>query len=216
VHYQPEMRHKVRADITCSTKARQGETDCVGRTVPMKKLDTLVADHIERRLLQATRLRTSYLQFSTAARNAPSAEARISQPCASARPKPTPGSSGSTTPSRAESPISPNGIFWVLRSGAPWRDLPDSFGPYTTCYNRFVRWRRAGVWDKIMNALARAHDAAVQMIDTSIVRVHQDTLPSRRRVHSRKGWTLAGIQSRRPLANRESDINRDIDIGERH
>lgn len=33
-----------------------------------------------------------------------------------------------------------NGIFWVLRSGAPWRDLPCSFGPYTTCYNRFVRW----------------------------------------------------------------------------
>jgi transposase len=61
-----------------------------------------------------------------------------------------------------------NGIFWVLRSGAPWRDLPDSFAPYTTCYNRFVRWRRAGVWGKIMNALARAHDAAVQMIDTSI------------------------------------------------
>ena len=34
-----------------------------------------------------------------------------------------------------------NGIFWVLRSGAPWRDLPDHFGPYTTCYNRFVRWQ---------------------------------------------------------------------------
>jgi transposase len=47
-----------------------------------------------------------------------------------------------------------NGIFWVLRSGAPWRDLPDAFGPYTTCYNRFVRWRRAGVWAAIMNALA--------------------------------------------------------------
>ena len=45
--------------------------------------------------------------------------------------------------------------------------------PPTTCYNRFVRWRRAGVWDQIMDALAVAHDAAVQMIDTSIVRVHQ-------------------------------------------
>jgi transposase len=66
-----------------------------------------------------------------------------------------------------------NGIFWVLRSGSPWRDLPDNFGPYTTCYNRFVRWRRAGVWAKIMSALAGAHNAAVQMIDTSIVRVHQ-------------------------------------------
>jgi transposase len=38
-----------------------------------------------------------------------------------------------------------NGIFCVLRSGAPWRDLPQAFGPYTACYNRFVRWRpRAG------------------------------------------------------------------------
>jgi transposase len=66
-----------------------------------------------------------------------------------------------------------NGILWVLRSGAPWRDLPESYGPPTTCYNRFVRWRQAGVWDRLMNALAAGHDAAVQMIDTSVVRVHQ-------------------------------------------
>ena len=66
-----------------------------------------------------------------------------------------------------------NGIFWVLRSGAPWRDLPENYGPYTTCYNRFVRWRQAGIWDQIMEALSTAHDGAVQMIDTSVVRVHQ-------------------------------------------
>jgi transposase len=66
-----------------------------------------------------------------------------------------------------------NGIFWVLRSAAPWGDLPDDFGPYTTCYKRFVRWRRAGVWVRIMDALATAHHASVQMIDTSIVRVHR-------------------------------------------
>jgi transposase len=57
--------------------------------------------------------------------------------------------------------------FWALRSGAPERDLPEEFGPYTTCYNRFVRWQRAGVWSRIIDALAGAHDAAVQMIDTS-------------------------------------------------
>jgi transposase len=55
----------------------------------------------------------------------------------------------------------------------PWRDLPETYGPRTTCYNRFVRWQRAGVWDRVMEALAAAHDAAVQMIDTSVVRVHQ-------------------------------------------
>ena len=47
------------------------------------------------------------------------------------------------------------------------------YGPRTTCYNRFVRWRQAGVWDQIMDALAAGHDVAVQMIDTSVVRVHQ-------------------------------------------
>jgi transposase len=61
-----------------------------------------------------------------------------------------------------------NGICWVLRSGALWRDLPESYGLHTTCYNRFVRWRRAGVWDRIMDALAAAHDVAVQMIVTSV------------------------------------------------
>jgi transposase len=50
-----------------------------------------------------------------------------------------------------------NGIFWVLRSGA-CRDLPEACGPHTTCYNRFVRWRRAGVWDRIMDARASARD----------------------------------------------------------
>jgi len=66
-----------------------------------------------------------------------------------------------------------NGIFWALRSAAPRRDLPEVFGPHTTCYNRFVRCRRAGVWTGIIEALAAAHDAAVKVIDTSIVRVHQ-------------------------------------------
>ena len=89
-----------------------------------------------------------------------------------------------------------NGIFWVLRSGAPWRDLPQEFGPYTTCYNRFVRWRRAGVWTKIMNALAVAHDAAVQMIDTSIVRVHQHGACVTRNRRQSMGRSRGGLTSK--------------------
>jgi transposase len=66
-----------------------------------------------------------------------------------------------------------NGIFWVSRSEAPWHDLPEMFGPYTTCYNPFVRWRRADVWCHIIDAIHAVRDAAVQMIDTTIVHVHQ-------------------------------------------
>jgi transposase len=49
-----------------------------------------------------------------------------------------------------------NGIFWVLRSGAPRRDLPERFGPYTTCYNGFVRWRRAVVWERTLERCGRS------------------------------------------------------------
>jgi transposase len=89
-----------------------------------------------------------------------------------------------------------NGIFWVLRSGAPWRDLPQEFGPYTTCYNRFVRWRRGGVWSRIMDALAAAHDAAVQMIDTSIVRVHQHAACIARNKRQSMGRSRGGLTSK--------------------
>lgn len=56
-----------------------------------------------------------------------------------------------------------NGIFWVLRSGAPWRDLPERYGPRTTCYNRFNRWREAGVWDRLMDAISAAQDGEIQI-----------------------------------------------------
>ena len=75
-----------------------------------------------------------------------------------------------------------NGIFWVLRSGAPWADLPERYGPRTTVYNRFNRWRKAGVWDRLMDAIVEAHDGEVQMIDTSIVRVHQQGATAKRGV----------------------------------
>jgi len=88
-----------------------------------------------------------------------------------------------------------NGIFWVLRSGAPWRDLPESFGPHITCYNRFVRWRRAGAWDQIMDVLATAHDAAVQMIDTSVVRVQRWSEPWPKRPLATKAGQLPNARS---------------------
>ena len=89
-----------------------------------------------------------------------------------------------------------NGICWVLRSGAPWRDLPHEFGPYTTCYNRFVRWRRAGVWSRIMDEVTAAHDAAVQMIDTSIVRVHQHAACIARNKRQSMGRSRGGLTSK--------------------
>ena len=89
-----------------------------------------------------------------------------------------------------------NGIFWVLRSGAPCRDLPEAFGPYTTCYNRFVRWRRAWVWSRIINVPAAAQDATAQMIDTSIDRVHQHGARITRNQCQSMGRSRGGLTSK--------------------
>src|SRR3954454_7129916 len=56
-----------------------------------------------------------------------------------------------------------NGIFWVLRSGARWADLPERYGPPTTIYNRFNRWRKAGVWDRLMLNFNRLRTALSQV-----------------------------------------------------
>lgn len=46
-----------------------------------------------------------------------------------------------------------NGIFWILRTGAPWRDLPDRFGPWQTVYDHFSKWRADGTYDRILQTL---------------------------------------------------------------
>jgi len=66
-----------------------------------------------------------------------------------------------------------NGIFWVLRTGSPWRDLPERYGPYTTVYNRFNRWAKAGVWVRVFETLAEKSPDSMQFIDSSIIRAHQ-------------------------------------------
>ena len=47
-----------------------------------------------------------------------------------------------------------NGILWRFRTGSPWIEVPERYGPSMNCYNRFVRWRKAGVWDRLLAAVA--------------------------------------------------------------
>ena len=72
-----------------------------------------------------------------------------------------------------------NGIVWVLRTGAPWRDMPERYGKWTTIYSRFQRWRKAGIWDRMFAELQTALDVAsnvdweIHFIDSTTVRAHQ-------------------------------------------
>jgi transposase len=72
-----------------------------------------------------------------------------------------------------------DGIFWILRTGAPWRDLPARYGPWSTVHNRLSRWRKEGRWQHILDrfeALARKLDRidfSLGDLDGSVIRAHK-------------------------------------------
>jgi transposase len=94
-----------------------------------------------------------------------------------------------------------NGILWTLRTGAPWRDLPERFGPWKTCHERLRRWTADGTWDRIL-AADQVHDDGTPVqwtisIDSSIVRAHQHAAGARK-----KG---APQQARRRLVRQDGE-----------
>ncbi len=78
------------------------------------------------------------------------------------------------------------GILWKLRTGAPWRDLPERYGLWQTCYDRFMRWRRDGTWERLLSRAQTKSDAVGEVewevsVDSTVVRAHQHAAGARGR-----------------------------------
>ena len=66
-----------------------------------------------------------------------------------------------------------NGVLWILKTGAPWRDLPERYGHWKVVHLRFSRWSKKGVFDKIFRILAEGSDMEFLLMDGTIVKAHQ-------------------------------------------
>jgi transposase len=79
-----------------------------------------------------------------------------------------------------------NGILWILRTGAPWRDLPGRYGPWSTVAGRFYHWRRIGLWQQVLSAIQSQADAKgklnwdIHFVDGSVIRAHQHAAGAKR------------------------------------
>jgi transposase len=79
-----------------------------------------------------------------------------------------------------------NGILWILRTGAPWRDLPSRYGAWETISGRFYTWRKTGLWQQILEALQSQADAdgkldwEIHHVDGSVIRAHQHAAGAKR------------------------------------
>ncbi len=80
-----------------------------------------------------------------------------------------------------------DGIFWIARTGAQWRDLPEEFGKWSSVYRQFRRWTLAGLWELVLEALneSEAVPNQVQMIDSTVVRAHHQAAGAKGGLKSR-------------------------------
>lgn len=84
-----------------------------------------------------------------------------------------------------------NGILYRFRTGMAWADIPERYGPHKTCYNRFVRWQRAGHWQAVLDAITGAYDDLV-MIDSTMMRVHQHGATASKKGARIMAWDVPG------------------------
>jgi transposase len=84
-----------------------------------------------------------------------------------------PGKAGDPGRTAMDNRLFVNGVLWVLRSGAHWCDLPERYGRWKTVHKRFSRWSKAGVWDRVFADLTKDRDNQYLMIDSTLVRAHQ-------------------------------------------
>ncbi len=97
-----------------------------------------------------------------------------------------------------------NGILWRLKTGVSWRDIPERYGPWSTIYSRFFRWKRSGIWDQIFSAILSQEDAQgcldwdTHYVDSTIIRAHQHAsgLKKRGRKAKHSGTARAGTPPR--------------------
>ena len=80
--------------------------------------------------------------------------------------------------------------MWRLPTGAPWREIPERYGPWSTCHERFVRWRRDGTWDRLLGQVQTKSDAVGEIdwdisINATIVRAHQHAAGARKAAGTR-------------------------------
>lgn len=73
---------------------------------------------------------------------------------------------------RAKNRLFVDAIFWMAKTGAPWRDLPQRFGSWNSVFRRFSRWSKSGVWGRVSQALGGEPDLDKLILDTTIVRAH--------------------------------------------
>jgi len=84
-------------------------------------------------------------------------------------------------------------VLWILRTSAPWRDLPKKFGNWHRVYVRYNRWSHKGHWEKIFSLLSQDKDLEFLMVDGSIVRVHQHGAPKKASMKNRPLENLEAV-----------------------
>ena len=92
-------------------------------------------------------------------------------------------------------------VLWMGRTGAPWRDLPAELGHWHTTYTRFSRWSKAGVWDRVCEAISQDRDEEEVMLDSTAPRAHQHAAGAKKNTARRLWAALRAVSEPRFTAS---------------
>ena len=108
-----------------------------------------------------------------------------------------PGKPGDRGVTAADNRLFVEAVLWLLRTGAPWRDLPPEFGRWHTAYMRFARWQKSGVWERLFQAVSADADLEEVFIASTAIRAHLHAAGAPKKT-VRKHWVdLAAAGARR-------------------
>jgi putative transposase len=99
-------------------------------------------------------------------------------------------------------------VLWIMRTGAPWRDLPPPLGNWHTTFTRFSRWSKSGVWDRVFTAVSGDRDLEEVFFDSTAVRAHLHAAGAQKNTVRRRWAALAAVSAVKSTAWRTRSATR--------
>jgi transposase len=90
-----------------------------------------------------------------------------------------------------------DGVLWLARTGAPWRDLPERYGRWNSAFQRYSRWSKRGIWQRVLEVIGGDEDLEHLLLDSTTVRAHQHAAGAKGGETTKRSAALGVVGARR-------------------
>ena len=119
-----------------------------------------------------------------------------------------PGREGDPGKSGENNRLFVNAVLWIAKTGAPWRDLPERFGNWNSVFQRFNRWCKRGVWQRVLETVKGDADLEHLLLDSTVIRAHQHAAGAKGGRSAKRSAALGAAGARKSTRPRTNTASR--------